>query len=51
VVQGPQDAANKDIDEQNIEAEEQSEHAEAVAKIVPNFEDLVCRVGLDDNAP
>ncbi len=51
VIQGPQGAADKEIDEQNVEAEEQSEHDEAVAEIVPNFKDLVVRVGLDDNAP
>ena len=46
VIQRPQGAADKEIDEQNIEAKEQSEHDEAVAEIVPDFEDLIARVGL-----
>ena len=51
IPQGPQGAADEEIDEQNIEAEEQSEHDEAVAEIVPDFEDLIAGVALDNDGP
>jgi hypothetical protein len=37
VIQRPQGASDENIDEQNVDAKEQSEHGEAVAEIVPNF--------------
>src|ERR1700730_510339 len=51
VIQRPQGASDEDIDEQNVEAKEKSEHGEAVAEIVPDFEDLIRWVRLDDDAP
>src|ERR1700730_10441127 len=50
VIQGPQGSADEEIDKQNVETEEQSEHDEAIAEIVPDFEDLVGRIGFANNA-
>ena len=51
LVQRPQSPADVNIDEQNVKAKKQCEHDKSVAKIVPDFEDLVFRVGLDEDAP
>ena len=47
LVERPQGAADKNIDQADREAAKHAEYREALGELVPHFEDLVIRIGLD----